>query len=513
MSKDTIPYAIPRQDTGGTAAPLLTGLLNHLALTLRLNLRNMMALAYGYAVPIFTLVAFASIFKYEENERLVPQMGQLLTICVLGGACFGLPTAIVSERERGVWRRYRLLPASLGSIVFTTMIARYLIVGSAALLEVLLAHWGYGMPWPPHPVQLVVAFTFSCFAFLGMGLVIAMVAESVPAVQALGQAIFLPMIMIGGVGVPLGRLPNWLRVVAHFLPGLYSVNVMQACINPPSPALAIDGSIIPHGLPDVGFDVAALTVIGLASVAAGAKLFRWDNARKLARGSLPWVAAALAAWAAVGLAAVVRLPRKTVHVVSQPLHIAATQPAATRPTTHPQAVAETLPATMPARGWQSITDSDISGIDYSDLNDLPDTGDVTPLAPNLDNANSDDDRKKKLEDFTDKVSDWAPGKVEDPVQRARSLISVAAAADIAQDQNEAEIPFIIFQVLKGDMPKEQLIKVLTYIVLHPNEGTVVTTAPELGLENGGPEDEIRARTAVYAKKLLARLVGKIVEAK
>jgi len=478
----------------------MNGLLNHLVLTLRLNLRNMMALAYGYLIPIFTVVAFASIFEFEKGQRLVPQMGQLLTICVLGGACFGLPTAIVSERERGVWRRYRLLPASLGSIVFSTVIARYLIVGSAGLLEVLLAHWGYKMPWPPHPLQLVIAFTFSCFAFLGMGLVIAMVAESVPAVQALGQAIFLPMIIIGGVGVPLGKLPEWLRVVAHFLPGVYSVNVMQACINPMTTMFTADGKPIPHGLPDVGFDVAALTVIGVAAVIAGARLFRWDNARRLARGSLPWVAAALAAWAGVGLAAVARVPGKPVKKF-----------AVTQPATHATTEAETRPATAPATGWRAITDADIGGIDYKELDDLPDTGDVTPLAHDLDAANGDDDRKKRLDDFTDKISDWAPGKVDDPVQMTRSLISVAAAADIAQDPNEAEIPFVIFQILKGGMPKEQLIKVLTYLILHPDGGTVVTTAPELGLENGGPEDEIRARTTIYAKKLLARLVGKVLE--
>jgi hypothetical protein len=509
MDKATIPHATPGQQYGGMAA----GLLNHLYLTLRLNLRNLMALAYGYLVPIFTLVAFASIFKYEEGERLVPQMGQLLTICVLGGACYGLPTAIVSDRERGVWRRYRLLPAALGSIVFSTIVARYLIVGSAALLELLLAHYGYHMPWPPHPFQLVVAFTFSCFAFLAMGLVIAMVAESVPAVQALGNAIFLPMIMIGGVGVPLHRLPPFIQGVAHFTPGLYSVDAMQACINPATLLVSPDGKV-PHGLPDVGFNLAALTVIGVAALLAGGKLFRWDNSRKLPRGSYAWVAAALAAWIGVGLVAV-KWPARAAVAETHPRpgnSIAATTAPATAPTTVAVAMAATSePASKPTTCWRSITDADVDGITYDDLE--PDTSDVTPLAQNLDNANADDDRKKMLDDFTDKISDWAPGKVEDPVQRARSLLSVAAAADVAQDQNEAEIPFIIFQVLKGDMPKEQLIKVLTCLILHPDEGTVVTTAPELGLNNGGPEDEVRARTAAYGKKLLARLVGKILEPK
>ena len=58
--------------------------------------------------------------------------------------------------------------------------------------------------FPAHPLELFVAFTFVTFAFVGMGLVIATLADNVPAVQALGQCIFLPMLIIGGVAVPLG---------------------------------------------------------------------------------------------------------------------------------------------------------------------------------------------------------------------------------------------------------------------------------------------------------------------
>ena len=43
---------------------------------------------------------------------LVRHIGELLTVTALGGACFGLPTTMVSERERGVWRRYRLAPVA-----------------------------------------------------------------------------------------------------------------------------------------------------------------------------------------------------------------------------------------------------------------------------------------------------------------------------------------------------------------------------------------------------------------
>ncbi len=197
---------------------MMRGFVQHILVTLRLNFRSRQALIYGYLVPIFFLIAFAAVFR-NTKPPLVGQLAQLLTITILGGACFGMPTAMVAERERGVWRRYRLLPASTGALITGTMLARFAIVLTAAILQIVLAMVFLGMPLPVHPVQLLVGFIFVSFAFLGMGLIIAMLADTVPAVQALGQAIFLPMIMVGGVGIPLAVLPVWTRHLRAFCRG------------------------------------------------------------------------------------------------------------------------------------------------------------------------------------------------------------------------------------------------------------------------------------------------------
>ena len=77
------------------------GFARHLATSLRLHFRNRMALLYGYLFPSIFLGAFWVLYRWEPVP-LVRHMGELLTISILGGACFGLPTTLVSERERGV---------------------------------------------------------------------------------------------------------------------------------------------------------------------------------------------------------------------------------------------------------------------------------------------------------------------------------------------------------------------------------------------------------------------------
>ena len=76
------------------------GWVRHFLLTIHLNFRNPQAIVYGYLVPVIFLFAFGSIFR-SDTPLLLPQMGRILTITILGGACFGLPTALVAEREQG----------------------------------------------------------------------------------------------------------------------------------------------------------------------------------------------------------------------------------------------------------------------------------------------------------------------------------------------------------------------------------------------------------------------------
>ena len=266
--------------------------LQQLRITLRLHFRNRMAILYSYLFPTIFLIAFWVLYRYERVP-LARHMGELLTVTALGGACFGLPTTMVSERERGVWRRYRLAPIATGTLLASTVLARYVLLVLAGVLQVGLAML-VGMPLPEHPFELWLAFTCVSFALLGLGLVIATLADNVPAVQALGQCIFLPMLIIGGVAVQLASLPPWAQHVSAFFPGRYAVEAMQACVTG-------------EGIDTVRFSMLALLLIGAAGSLAGIKMFRWDAQQRFAtRPGKAWIAVALAAWVAVGLMAEAR---------------------------------------------------------------------------------------------------------------------------------------------------------------------------------------------------------------
>ncbi len=534
----------------------MNGWLHQLEITLRLHFRNKMALLYGYLFPLMFLVVFWVLYRHERVP-LVAHMGELLTVTALGGACFGLPTTMVSERERGVWRRYRLTPVSTQSLVAGTVAARYIALVTAGLLQLALA-MAVGMPLPRNPFDLWVAFTFVSFAFLGLGLVMAMMADNVPAVQALGQCIFLPMLVIGGVAVRLASLPDWAQHVSAFFPGRYAVEALQA-------------SVTGDGLGAVRFNLLALVLVGASGCVAASQMFRWDAQQRFAaRGGKAWLAMALGAWAAVGLLAESRgrigtgarvAPTEQAVVVPQP---PAAAPITTAPASPPTSIAPTTPpasnapsnppraATVPptetvkpapappgpvaaqpeppppiepppattakpappeprgASSWKAVTLADIDRDLIFDR--LPsDRGVVTPIA--ADDEEPDPEVVDDLEFVRGALPKWAPGKVDDPVQRVRNYLYVAAVPDVFQIPIERFIAQVVYERLQEDIPKDQLIQILYWIALHPNEGNDSALDQMWALRLGnGPSDieQVRERAALYAVKLLWRLTGKIV---
>ncbi|MBI4624408.1 MAG: ABC transporter permease [Verrucomicrobia bacterium] len=488
----------------------MSGLLHHFRISLRIYFRNKMALFYGYLFPLIFLVAFAVLYRHEKVP-LARHMGELLTVCALGGACLGFPTIIVSERERGVWRRYRLVPLASGILVASSVAGRYCLIISAGFLQLALA-LALGMPMPAHPLELFVAFSFVAFALLGLGLVIAMLADTVPAVQALGQCIFLPMLIIGGVAVPLSSLPPWAQHVAAFFPGRYAVEAIQACVNG-------------LGLASVRFSLQSLVLIGAAGCVAGAKMFRWDTQQRLTlRTGKAWVGFALLAWIGVGLTAEFR-GRIAIAADAEeraPRVVAATPPAAApAPGAVPAAPVgpplplKTLepvpvePAVHPVapKSWAEVTIDNINALDYRLP---PDRGIVTPMAGPGDEP--DEETQKQLDDIRAKLPRWKPGQADDIVQRVRNHLYVAAVPDAVQMQIERYVPAIVFERLQETIPRDQLAKILCWIALHPGEGddSTIDELSELDIPPFSVNvDLARERSYYYAIKFVGRLTGRI----
>lgn len=492
--------------------------LSQVRLGLVLAIRNRMALIYGFIFPLVFLGAYAALYRHDEVP-IALHLGELLTVTILGGACFGLPTTLVSERERGVWRRYRLAPVPLWVLIAATLKTRMILILAAAVLQIGVALL-MGMPFPAHPLGLLAAFVLTAFAFMGLGLIIAAMADNVPAVQALGQCIFLPMLIIGGVAVRLSSLPDWALHLSTFFPGRYAVAALQS-------------NVAGQGLGPVVFDLAALALIGAAAMIAGLRLFRWDaGAQRRTGRDWGWLAFALGVWGLVGGLAIAQgrvaaseAVLETVGSASDFVRPAPPTPAVA-PTTaqapvapEPDARLPSAPESQPAppspaarrpaepTDWRSVGAREFSRVDFGRL--PVDSGLVAPIAGPTEQpeplAVDQVERVRLGLDY------WPREYARDPVQRARDLLYIAAVPDLLQmGEIERFLPAIVLQRLREDIGEEDLPKVLYWIATHPDEGSdaVIDELTKLGLPAvSGTRTGVRGRVMLYAFKFLGRLTG------
>jgi hypothetical protein len=139
----------------------------------------------------------------------------------------------------------------------------------------------------------------------------------------------------------------------------------------------------------------------------------------------------------------------------------------------------------------------------------PDNGVVTPIAP--DNEEPDTDLANHLDFMASTLIQWAPAQVPDPVQRVRNVLFLAAVPDVFQmEPLERFVPWVVFEHLRGNIPPDDLPRILYWIAMHPSEGddSAVDELRAFKLGNGPSDiEQARERAALYAVKLLGRITG------
>jgi ABC-2 type transport system permease protein len=108
-----------------------------------------------------------------------------------------------------------------------------------------------------------IALTFSTWAILSIGFLIASIVPTARFAQPLAALILYPMVALSGLFFPIDSLPPSLQLVARALPLSYAVSLL-------------DGIWRGEGwLAHLG-DVAALIVFFLVLTAIASRFFRWE---------------------------------------------------------------------------------------------------------------------------------------------------------------------------------------------------------------------------------------------
>lgn len=255
-------------------APAWRAVLAQAGMELRLLLRSPESLLVTLGVPLGILVFFSIVDVLPTGDRdpvtfLVPGV---LAISVMSTAFVAQAIQTAFERKYGVLKRLGGTPLSRPGFLAAKAISVVLLLAVQTTLVLSIARYGLG--WSPGgmgsaggPIGVqvglvLVGLAVGTFAFTALGLLLAGAVRA-EAALALANAIFLLLLLVGGVAVDVDELPAVLGTLALFTPSGALASVLRDAFGPDDVALWPTGLLV-------------LVTWGVVATALAARSFRWE---------------------------------------------------------------------------------------------------------------------------------------------------------------------------------------------------------------------------------------------
>jgi ABC-2 type transport system permease protein len=237
----------PAQAT--SASPPRAAFRKLVACEARLTWRQPIGLVLGLAVPVVLLVIFGAIPGAHKHQAelggltvVAVYVPILIALCIGMLAFFSLPRVLVSYRELGILRRLSTTPLPPSWVLAAQVVINSVLALWTLVILLVVGAAAFGVNAPKSPVGFALAFLLSVTALFAMGLWIAAVARTSTSGNAMGGALFLPLIFFAGLWVPQQYMPAVLRHIGQLTPLGASVQALQSASQghfPPSEPLLV----------------------------------------------------------------------------------------------------------------------------------------------------------------------------------------------------------------------------------------------------------------------------------
>ncbi|KUK90006.1 MAG: ABC-2 type transporter [Thermotogales bacterium 46_20] len=194
-------------------------------------------ISWGIIFPLaWTLMFFLRSEGAVEIREILPGV---MSLAVLFGTTSMLAVTITFERRSRSFERLLLAPISLNLLMLAKTSGAIIFGILNALLPVIIASLVIdlsGINW----ISAILSIIFIAVTSAFLGLFISVSASEVFEAQTFSNFVRFPMMFLGGLFLPLERLPLFLRFLSYLLPLTYGVDILKTAIN--------GNGIIPSGI-------------------------------------------------------------------------------------------------------------------------------------------------------------------------------------------------------------------------------------------------------------------------
>lgn len=206
---------------------MIEGLVAHAAVEFRTGVRDRTLLLMTYLFPL-GFYGFMGVFMTEMNPEfagvMIPGMA---VFAMLAAAMFGLPGPLISARETGVLRSYRINGVPTGAVFgvpAATTVAHLLVVGAIVALSAPLL---FDAPSVGNVAAFALVLVVAATTHAALGALIGVVSANNRISVLWSQILFLPSVLLAGIIVPFEQIPDAFQPLSLLLPASYAMEAFR----------------------------------------------------------------------------------------------------------------------------------------------------------------------------------------------------------------------------------------------------------------------------------------------
>jgi len=156
--------------------------------------------------------------------------------------------AVARERELGTFDQLMVSPLRVHEILIGMMVPPLLVGMMNGVLFLLVARFGFGVPFTGSFLLFLTAMFFYQMALIGIGLMVS--SASLTQQQAfLGSFVaIVPLMLLSGYAAPIDNMPDWLQLITYADPIRYFLIIVQGLFLKAMPASVVFHQLWPLGL-------------------------------------------------------------------------------------------------------------------------------------------------------------------------------------------------------------------------------------------------------------------------
>jgi ABC-2 type transport system permease protein len=190
----------------------------------------------------------------------------IMAMVVMMSIMTGLPHAISYEREIGTLDGMLAAPVHRMSILGGKVIAQTTRGMLQGIMILVLSIVLFGVVVQGSIALVLGLLLLSVFSLVGLGILITSFASTEETATMIMMTLTFPMMFLSGVFFPLQQMPQFMQVIAQFLPLTYAVSALRRVV------------VLGAGVPAISTDI--IILFGFGIVLLSVALFSFERAMK-----------------------------------------------------------------------------------------------------------------------------------------------------------------------------------------------------------------------------------------